>query len=456
MYNLVHPLDLQYFSRAHEQLIKTGSSGMVVYRVVSKNMKVLWMQTNCKLLYRSSKPETIEAFNRLLTEDEGLNLLSKRNQQFTLPYSQSNQIFNDLRTHEPTFQQSVDKFETFHNQMISMDIPRLKAVNVEEHPQPTSRTDHHHTSSVKNIYYAVNEYDYTYQYGDASQHELTNRLICEVGAAHRKPSFDCNIQQSVVNNGYDYMNVSNLKNNNSNNSLSNANVLSNITNNNIVNNNVMNNNITTNIIINNNNNNSMNTNSNIGANNNVIRNNQISDLNISTNNNNTNNNLMKSNNTNNNRSINNNVPINNSSYAIIDKLAKNAFAALTTPQTTTTTNNIVLYDNWINNTNITLTNNNFNPANVNLFSSSSNNNNNTTLTNTTYAGQHVLQCPKNNINNSSKNINNNNNSSNITTRNNISSNNIITTTICNKDNSSQQIQTRGSVIKVKSIRSNNK
>ncbi|XP_059143352.1 uncharacterized protein LOC131930762 [Physella acuta] len=85
-YDLIHPDDLNYFSSAHQELIKTGSSGLISYRWQTKHQQWLWLQSSCKVIYKNSKPDFIICTHRQLTEDEGHDLFGKRGNEFKLPY----------------------------------------------------------------------------------------------------------------------------------------------------------------------------------------------------------------------------------------------------------------------------------------------------------------------------------------------------------------------------------
>ncbi|KAK3097370.1 hypothetical protein FSP39_009073, partial [Pinctada imbricata] len=85
-YDLVHPDDLTYFSAAHQELIKTGSSGLIAYRWYTKEFRWLWLQSSCKVIYKNSKPDFVICTHRQLTDDEGQDLFHKRGNEFKLPY----------------------------------------------------------------------------------------------------------------------------------------------------------------------------------------------------------------------------------------------------------------------------------------------------------------------------------------------------------------------------------
>ncbi|XP_064617115.1 uncharacterized protein LOC135481123 isoform X2 [Liolophura sinensis] len=85
-YDLIHPDDLSYFAAAHQELIKTGSSGLIAYRWQTKELSWIWLQSSCRVVYKNSKPDFVICTHRQLTEDEGQDLVVKRGNEFKLPY----------------------------------------------------------------------------------------------------------------------------------------------------------------------------------------------------------------------------------------------------------------------------------------------------------------------------------------------------------------------------------
>ena len=54
-------LILSYFS-----VLKTGASGMIAYRLQTKDQKWQWLQTSSRLVYKNSKPDFIISTHRPL------------------------------------------------------------------------------------------------------------------------------------------------------------------------------------------------------------------------------------------------------------------------------------------------------------------------------------------------------------------------------------------------------
>lgn len=86
-YDLVHTDDLSYYAAAHQELIKTGTSGLIAYRLLTKDFRWVWLQTSSKVIYKNSKPDFVICTHRHLTEDEGRDLARKRGNEFKLPYA---------------------------------------------------------------------------------------------------------------------------------------------------------------------------------------------------------------------------------------------------------------------------------------------------------------------------------------------------------------------------------
>ncbi|KAI1278731.1 Aryl hydrocarbon receptor [Halotydeus destructor] len=86
-YDLVHYDDLAYVASAHQELLKTGASGLIAYRLIKKDItKWQWLQTSARLVYKNSKPDFILCTHRPLMEEEGRDLLGKRTMDFKVTY----------------------------------------------------------------------------------------------------------------------------------------------------------------------------------------------------------------------------------------------------------------------------------------------------------------------------------------------------------------------------------
>ncbi|XP_076373377.1 uncharacterized protein LOC143258390 isoform X2 [Tachypleus tridentatus] len=85
-YDLVHFDDLAYLANAHQELLKTGASGLIAYRLLTKDFKWQWLQSSARLVYKNSKPDFILCTHRPLLEEEGRDLFGKRTMDFKVTY----------------------------------------------------------------------------------------------------------------------------------------------------------------------------------------------------------------------------------------------------------------------------------------------------------------------------------------------------------------------------------
>ncbi|XP_057639076.1 aryl hydrocarbon receptor [Chionomys nivalis] len=83
-YQFVHAADMLYCADSHIRMIKTGESGMTVFRLLAKHSRWRWVQSNARLIYRNGRPDYIIATQRPLTDEEGREHLQKRS--MTLPF----------------------------------------------------------------------------------------------------------------------------------------------------------------------------------------------------------------------------------------------------------------------------------------------------------------------------------------------------------------------------------
>ncbi|XP_028926672.1 aryl hydrocarbon receptor [Ornithorhynchus anatinus] len=78
-YQFVHAADMLYCAENHIRMIKTGESGMTVFRLLTKENRWAWVQANARLVYKNGRPDYIIATQRPLTDEEGMEHLRKRN-----------------------------------------------------------------------------------------------------------------------------------------------------------------------------------------------------------------------------------------------------------------------------------------------------------------------------------------------------------------------------------------
>ncbi|XP_038605226.1 aryl hydrocarbon receptor-like [Tachyglossus aculeatus] len=84
-YQFIHAADMMYCAENHVRMIKTGESGMTVFRLLTKKTGWVWVQANARLVYKGGQPDCIIAKQRALSNEEGEEHLRKRALQ--LPFN---------------------------------------------------------------------------------------------------------------------------------------------------------------------------------------------------------------------------------------------------------------------------------------------------------------------------------------------------------------------------------
>ncbi|KAK5875088.1 hypothetical protein CesoFtcFv8_027616 [Champsocephalus esox] len=84
-YQFIHAADMLYCAENHVRMMKTGESGLTVFRLLTKENRWKWVQANARLVYKSGKPDYIIATQRPLVEEEGGEHLRKRSMH--LPFT---------------------------------------------------------------------------------------------------------------------------------------------------------------------------------------------------------------------------------------------------------------------------------------------------------------------------------------------------------------------------------
>ncbi|NXK40974.1 AHR protein, partial [Piprites chloris] len=84
-YQFVHAADMMHCAENHVRMMKTGESGLTVFRLLTKRGGWVWVQANARLVYKGGRPDCIIARQRALSNEEGEEHLRKRN--LRLPFS---------------------------------------------------------------------------------------------------------------------------------------------------------------------------------------------------------------------------------------------------------------------------------------------------------------------------------------------------------------------------------
>ncbi|KAM9380634.1 LOW QUALITY PROTEIN: uncharacterized protein LRP34_003240 [Phaethornis superciliosus] len=84
-YQFVHAADMMHCAENHVRMMKTGESGLTVFRLLTKWGSWVWVQARARLVYRGGEPDCIIAQQQALSNEEGEEHLQKRSLQ--LPFS---------------------------------------------------------------------------------------------------------------------------------------------------------------------------------------------------------------------------------------------------------------------------------------------------------------------------------------------------------------------------------
>ncbi|CAN9498159.1 unnamed protein product [Ophioblennius macclurei] len=84
-YNFIHAADMMFCADNHLRMMKTGDSGLNVFRLLTKNGTWVWVQANARVVFKAGKPDFIVARQRPLTNEEGEEQLRLRRLQ--LPFN---------------------------------------------------------------------------------------------------------------------------------------------------------------------------------------------------------------------------------------------------------------------------------------------------------------------------------------------------------------------------------
>ncbi|NXB58481.1 AHR protein, partial [Struthidea cinerea] len=105
-YQFVHAADMMHCAEHHVRMMKTGESGLTVFRLLTKRGGWVWVQANARLVYKGDRPDCIIACHRALSNEEGEEHLRKRNLQLPFSFATGEAVLygNDLPGFLDSFQ----------------------------------------------------------------------------------------------------------------------------------------------------------------------------------------------------------------------------------------------------------------------------------------------------------------------------------------------------------------
>ncbi|XP_036965136.1 aryl hydrocarbon receptor-like isoform X2 [Acanthopagrus latus] len=117
-YQFIHAADMMYCADSHLRMIKTGETGLIVFRLLSKSGGWVWVKSNAKLIYKGGRPEFIIAYQRALVNAEGEEYLRQRRLQLPFSFTTGEAV---LYNTGPTV--DITQFQ-FSDMFSSSDVPK--------------------------------------------------------------------------------------------------------------------------------------------------------------------------------------------------------------------------------------------------------------------------------------------------------------------------------------------
>ncbi|XP_073701043.1 aryl hydrocarbon receptor-like [Garra rufa] len=102
-YQFIHAADMLYCAENHVRMIKTGESGLTVFRLLTKDNRWKWVQSNARLVYKNGKPDYIIATQRPLVEEEGGEHLRKRSMHLPFTFATGEALLYQISYPMPGF-----------------------------------------------------------------------------------------------------------------------------------------------------------------------------------------------------------------------------------------------------------------------------------------------------------------------------------------------------------------
>ncbi|XP_039351217.1 aryl hydrocarbon receptor-like isoform X1 [Mauremys reevesii] len=102
-YQFIHAADMLHCAENHVRMIKTGESGLTVFRLLTKENQWKWVQANARLVYKNGKPDYIIATQRPLVDEEGGEHLRKRSMHLPFTFATGEALLYQISYPLPGF-----------------------------------------------------------------------------------------------------------------------------------------------------------------------------------------------------------------------------------------------------------------------------------------------------------------------------------------------------------------
>uniref|UniRef100_A0A7M4EC12 Aryl hydrocarbon receptor n=1 Tax=Crocodylus porosus TaxID=8502 RepID=A0A7M4EC12_CROPO len=102
-YQFIHAADMLYCAENHVRMMKTGETGLTVFRLLTKENRWKWVQANARLVYKNGKPDYIIATQRPLVDEEGGEHLRKRSMHLPFTFATGEALLYQTTYPIPSF-----------------------------------------------------------------------------------------------------------------------------------------------------------------------------------------------------------------------------------------------------------------------------------------------------------------------------------------------------------------
>ncbi|XP_026708205.1 neuronal PAS domain-containing protein 2-like [Athene cunicularia] len=199
-YQFVHAADMMHCAENHVRMMKTGESGLTVFRLLTKKGGWVWVQANARLVYRAGKPDCIIAQQRALSNEEGEEHLQKRKLQLPFSFATGEAVLyeNDLPGFLDSFQakEELQTQANSHSKQRSVDPNSLLGAMMKQDASIyISHTDNVPQFSLPDLITEPDGLSQNEEVSDAK--EDSNSLLVIIETLFEKSGVDGNICQTL-------------------------------------------------------------------------------------------------------------------------------------------------------------------------------------------------------------------------------------------------------------------
>ncbi|XP_009887347.1 PREDICTED: aryl hydrocarbon receptor-like [Charadrius vociferus] len=199
-YQFVHAADMMYCAENHVRMMKTGESGLTVFRLLTKKGSWVWVQANARLVYKGGKPDCIIAQQQALSNEEGEEHLQKRNLQLPFSFATGEAVLygNGLPEFLDSFQakEELQTQANSHSKQCSVDPNSLLGAMMKQDASVyISHSDNMPQFCLPNLTTEPDGPSQNEEAGDAKQD--SDSLLVVIETLFEKSKVDGNICQSL-------------------------------------------------------------------------------------------------------------------------------------------------------------------------------------------------------------------------------------------------------------------